>query len=52
MKYANKCLANRTLLQGILNIWNVHGSDLVLGVVCTTSDLLWIFLMVLWYAFL
>lgn len=34
-----------TSLQSILNIWNVLHSevDLVLGIVCTTSDLLWIF---------
>lgn len=34
-----------TLLQSILNIWNILCSeiDLVLGIACTTSDLLWIF---------
>lgn len=33
-------------LQSILSIWNVLGSevDLVLGIVCTIYDLLWIFL--------
>lgn len=34
-----------TSLQSILNIWNVLDSeiDLVLGIVCTVHDLLWIF---------